>query len=113
MSDYLPPFFRELRARYPEVCEGHEAFAGACHAAGPLDGKSRHLVKLGIAIGARYRGAVQSQLRQSLEAGATREEVEQVALLAGTTVGFPSSVAALQWMDLVFEAREAAAAPSA
>ncbi|MEN8374172.1 MAG: carboxymuconolactone decarboxylase family protein [Gemmatimonadota bacterium] len=113
MSEYLPPFFQKLRGRYPDVFDRHEALAGACHAAGPLDRKSRHLAKLGVAIGARYRGAVQSQVRQSLQAGATSEEIEQVALLAATTVGFPSSVAALKWIEEVLEARETAGAPDA
>ncbi|MFQ5747341.1 MAG: carboxymuconolactone decarboxylase family protein [Gemmatimonadota bacterium] len=107
MTGFLPPFYEKLCGRFPAVCDGHEAFAGACHEAGPLDPRTRHLVKLGIAVGARYRGAVQSQARQSLEAGAARDEIEHVALLAGTTVGFPSSVAALKWIDDMLEARGA------
>lgn len=105
MSEYLPEFFREVTRRYPQVHQRYEALAAACHKADPLDGKVRHLVKLGIAIGARYEGAVRSHVRQALDSGATREEIEHVALLALSTTGFPSTVAALSWMEEVFAAR--------
>lgn len=105
MAEFLPPFYQEVSRRYPQVRDRHEAFAAACHEAGPLDAKVRHLVKLGIAIGARYQGAVQSHVRQVLEAGATREEIEHVAILAASTTGFPNTVAALSWIRDVLEAR--------
>jgi 4-carboxymuconolactone decarboxylase len=49
---------------------------------------------------------VRSHTRQALEAGATRDEIEHVALLAVTTTGFPNAVAALSWIDEVLKARE-------
>lgn len=107
MGEFLPPVYQELSRRYPTVVDQHAAFAVACHDAGPLDRKTRHLLKLAVAIGARYRGAVQSHVRQALEAGATTAEIEHVALLAASTVGFPSAVAALSWIESVLEAREA------
>lgn len=107
MTEYLPPFYQEVSRRFPAVRQQHEALAAACHEAGPLDPKVRHLVKLGIAIGARYQGAVQSHVRQALEAGATREEIEHVALLSTTTTGFPNAVAALSWIADVLGARGA------
>lgn len=106
MTEFLPPMYEELGRRYPETRDRYEAFAAACHEAGPLDRKARHLVKLGIAVGARFRGAVQSQVRQALDAGATRQELEHVALLGASTTGLPNTVAALSWIDEVMEARE-------
>lgn len=106
MNEFLPPFYRKIGRRFPSVIEQHDAFAGACHEAGPLDRKTRHLVKLGIAVGAGYQGGVASHVRQALEAGASREEIEHAALLAGPTVGFPAAVAALSWIEEVLEARD-------
>ena len=37
-------------------------------------------------------------LRQAMQAGATEAEVEQVALLAMNTLGFPRTVAAWSWV---------------
>ncbi len=105
MKEFLPPLYLRIRRRFPDIVEKHEAFAGACHDVGPLDQRIRHLVKLGIAIGASRQGAVASHVRQALEAGATREEIEHAALLAAPTVGFPAAAAALSWIEEVLEAR--------
>lgn len=105
MSEFLPPHYLRVRRRFTGIVEKHDALAGACYDAGPLDPKARHLVKLGIAIGASHQGAVASHVRQALEAGASRDEVEHAALLAVPTVGFPAAAAALSWIDEVMEAR--------
>jgi len=61
----------------------------AVHQAGPLDDKTRALIKLGISTGARLEGAVHSHVRKALDAGATPAELKQVALLALPTIGLP------------------------
>lgn len=58
-------------------------------------------MKLGIAIGALAEGAVRSNVRKALNEGASAEEVRQVAVLAITTAGFPTTIAALGWVDEV------------
>ncbi len=107
MTEFLPPLYLRIRRRFPDFVEKHEAFAGACHELGPLDQRTRHLVKLGIAIGADRQGAVASHVRQALEAGATPAEIEHAALLAAPTVGFPAAAAALSWVEEVLAARAA------
>jgi len=106
MNEYRPPLHLRIRRRFPDIVERHEAFASACHDMGPLDPRTRHLVKLGIAIGAGRQGAAASHVRQALEAGASREEIEHAALLAAPTVGFPAAAAALSWIEEVLEARK-------
>lgn len=95
----FPKAFETFRKRYRSVYEAYEALGGAAHEAGPLDGKTRELVKLGMAIGGRLEGAVRSHARRAREAGATSEELEQVILLAITTAGFPTAVAAFTWVE--------------
>ncbi len=56
-----------------------EALGEATQSAGPLDSKSRALVKLAIAIGGLREGAVHSH--------------------AITTIGFPSTMAAMSWVE--------------
>jgi AhpD family alkylhydroperoxidase len=72
---------------------------------GPLDAKTRELVKLGIAIGGRLEGAVRSHAHRAREAGATPQEIEHVVLLAVTTSGFPTAVAAYTWVEEVIKPR--------
>ena len=66
-----------------------------------LDAKTRELVKLGMAIGARLEGAVHAHARRALEAGVTLAEIRHVVALAPPTVGFPTTVAAYTWVEEV------------
>lgn len=95
----LPKHFINFTKDFPDLAKAYEAFGGACHAAGPLDARTRALVKLGIAIGSRQEGAVHAQVRKALEAGAGADELRHAALLALPTIGFPAGMAALTWID--------------
>ncbi|MBI4297741.1 MAG: carboxymuconolactone decarboxylase family protein [Chloroflexi bacterium] len=98
---YLPRPYTRFRKEHPKLDEAYEKFSLACHEAGPLDERTRRLVKLGIAIGAGSEGAVKSHARRAMEMGVSREEVRHACLLALTTVGFPAMIAALEWMEEV------------
>jgi hypothetical protein len=50
---------------------------------------------------------VRSHTRRAIAAGATPEEVLQVALLAITTCGFPTAIAGLGWVDEVLASEKA------
>jgi 4-carboxymuconolactone decarboxylase len=104
VNEYLPDIYVSFRERYPEVAGAQDGLGAALDAAGPLDARARRLVKLGIAIGALAEGAVRSNVRKALDEGATPDEVRHVVVLAITTAGFPSAIAALRWVDEVLEA---------
>lgn len=104
MSDYLPDIYMSFRERFPDVATAEDRVGAALDAAGPLDARARRLVKLGIAIGALADGAVRSNVRKALSEGATAEEIRHVAVLALTTAGFPTTIAALGWVDEVLAA---------
>jgi alkylhydroperoxidase/carboxymuconolactone decarboxylase family protein YurZ len=106
MPDYLPRPYQNFVEQHPEVARAHEALGSACHAAGPLDKKTRHLIKLGLATAIESEGAVKSHARQALVAGAVPAELSHAVLLALTTSGFPRTVAALQWVQEVLDARQ-------
>ena len=48
---YLPDIYKDFIKQYPDINKSYDALANSCHKAGPLDKKTRRLVKLGIAIG--------------------------------------------------------------
>ena len=89
----VPSFYSSFREAHPEVVRAYEALGDATRSAGPLDPRTIELVKLGLAAGARIEGAIHSHVRRALDAGATPEDLRQVALLAITTLGFPSAMA--------------------
>lgn len=95
----IPKRFTKFTEDFPEVAAAYEAMGSAAHAAGPLDQKTRALVKLAISTGARLEGAVHSHVRKALASGATPNELRHVALLALPTIGLPSTMAALGWVE--------------
>ena len=99
MKDKLPDFLQNVIEEYPEVWKAYQALGEACGTAGPLDPKTARLVKLALAIGAKSEGAVHSHVRRALREGITRAELQQVALLAVTSIGWSSSMAALSWIQ--------------
>jgi 4-carboxymuconolactone decarboxylase len=95
----LPTRYTKFMQTHPEIGSAYKALGEATMNAGPLDHKTRELVKLGIAIGARMEGAVHSHVRKAVEAGAIADEIRHAALLSTTTLGFPNMMAALSWID--------------
>lgn len=95
----LPSSINEFEQQYPDVWRAFSALGEACHEkAGPLDEKTRRLVKLGLAVGCQHEGAVHSATRYALRSGVSKAELEQVAILAITTIGWPGAYAALTWI---------------
>ncbi len=88
----------QIRTRYPDIWQAFTNLAEACHNAGPLDEKTRRLVKLAIAVGAGTEGGTHSAVRHAAEAGVTAKEMEHVVLLSITTIGLPSAGRALTWI---------------
>jgi 4-carboxymuconolactone decarboxylase len=99
----IPKRFQKFTEDYPQVAKAYETLGNAVHTAGPLDEKTRALVKLAISSGARLEGAVHSHARKALKAGCTAEEIRQVTLLSLPTIGLPSMMAALSWVDDILE----------
>jgi len=95
----LPPSIAKFREKHPQVWDAFAKLGEACHETGPLEEKTRRLVKLAMAIALRHEGAVHSATRNALGAGVTREELEHVAVLAITTIGWPAANAALTWIE--------------
>lgn len=103
----LPKRFQKFKKEYPRVADAYDVLGAAVHKAGPLNEKTRALVKLGISTGARLEGAVHSHVRKALAIGAKPEEIRHAVLLALPTIGLPSMMAALSWVeDILGEGRK-------
>ena len=98
-----PARFEKFGRKYPAISEAYNALGSAAHEAGPLNGKTRTLVKLALSIGAWREGAVHSHTRRALDEECTVDEIRHVVLLAITTLGFPSTMAAMSWVDDVID----------
>jgi len=102
MSD-IPKRYQELMARFPSVGSAYEALGEAVHAAGPLDERTRALIKIAVSTGARLDGAVQSHIRKARKTGVTYDEMVHAVMLALPTVGFPAMMSALKAVDAVMQ----------
>lgn len=95
----VPQTHRRFQEAYPEIANAYEQLGQATQEWGPLEKKTRELVKLGIAVGNRHEGAVHAHTRRALDVGAAPDEIRHVVLLALTTIGFPNMTAALTWVE--------------
>ena len=99
MSVKLPESIDRFEDSYPEVWEAFMKIGDECHKAGPLDEKTRRLVKLALAIGAGLEGGAHSAVRNAKAAGVTVDEMRHVAVLSITTLGLPAAMRGLSWID--------------
>jgi len=99
VSENLPKPFEDFRIQYPEVWSSFEELGHNCHDAGTLDKKTRRLVKVALAIGGGLEGATHSAARNAFAQNTSPEEIKQVAVLAITTLGFPTCIRALTWIN--------------
>jgi len=100
---YLPKVYKNFKESYPGVFKDFNQLGISTREAGPLDEKTQNLVKLGISVGVNSRGGVMSSTRKAIAAGASVKEIEHAVLLAMTTTGFPNMIAALNWVNEVFD----------
>ena len=95
----LPARYVDFQKEHPAVFKAYDALGKATAEAGPLDGKTRSLVKLALAVGGQMEGAVHSHTRRALEASCSPDEIRHVVLLGTTTLGFPSMIKTLSWVE--------------
>jgi len=106
MSSSLPPTLEAFVKDQPAIWAAYEGLGKACAESGPLDAKTRRLVKLALAVGGGSEGAVHSHVRRGLGEGLSADELRHVAALAILTLGFPAAMAALTWIEDVLKARQ-------
>jgi len=95
----LPKRFVKFTEEFPDIAYYYQELGAAVHEWGPLDKRERALIKLALSFGGRLEGGAHSHIRKALEAGATPAELKHIAVLAIPTIGFPSAMAAMSWID--------------
>ena len=98
MSTPVPPNVRDFRQTHPQIWEAFTALADKCHEGGPLDERTRRVVKVALAMAAGIEGGTHSAIRNARQSGITDEELTHIAVLAITTIGFPAAMRALTWI---------------
>ena len=75
---------------YSHTKENHQKYVEALEQLGEV-------IQLAAAAAIRSEGAVHSHVRRAIKAGAKPEEIHHAIILLTSTIGFPSTSAALSW----------------
>ena len=89
---------RTLRTGAPEVMKAFSAMAQAATAPKALDGKTKELIALGIAVAVRCDDCIGFHVKAAMEHGASRDEIDEtlgmaIYMGAGPSVMYASHAA--------------------
>ncbi len=88
-----------LSTTHPEIDAAYQAFARTVHEmGGPLSGRERALIKVGMAAASQFDYALRYHIGQARAAECSPQDIEHAILLSATTAGFPRMMAALMIM---------------
>ena len=100
----LPKPYKRFKKSHVQVWQAYDQLGAAASQAGPLDEKTRELIKMSMAAATRSESALHSHVHRALDAGATAEEIEHALVLGVTTLGFPAMMTALTWAQAAIDA---------
>jgi len=103
----LPKPYTRFQESHAKVWQAYDVLGAAAAGDGPLDEKTRELVKLGMAAATRSESALHSHVHRALEAGVKPDEIEHAIVIGVTTLGFPTMMTALTWAQVAIESHEA------
>jgi len=101
----LPGAALHMAGEHPEVWAAFQHLGERASRAGPLDARTRRLIHLALAIAAGSEGATHSHARRARSEGISPEELEHVATLAITAVGWSQAIKGLTWVRDITHAR--------
>lgn len=81
---------------HKDIYEAYQNFGKTLHEeGGPLDEKTRWLVKVVVSATSEYQYALRTHINKALRNGCTKEEIEHAMLLIAPTAGFPKTMEAI------------------
>lgn len=93
--DFIREHFGNFRKKHEELFEAYDEYGKKAYDAGPLDDKTKTLIKVAVSSAAKQPYAIKSQIRKARKAGCSWEEIEHAIVLISTTTGFPTMMEAL------------------
>lgn len=97
----------KLASALPEVMKNFYALSKASSADGTIDGKTKELIALAIAVAIHCDDCIGFHTNSALKAGATKEEIIEVLGVAVFMGGGPALMYATHVMDAIDELQEA------
>lgn len=101
----FPRWYSAIKKKHGKFIESLEQLGEAVRREGPLDEKTSQLIQLAAAAAIRSEGSVHSHVRRAQAAGASPEEIYHALIVLTSTIGFPTTSAALSWAFDVLEGK--------
>ncbi len=102
----LTAWMEKLGMVQPEVMKGFGALHAASTSKGALDGKTKELIALGIAITVRCDGCISFHVHDAMQSGATAEEIAETVSVAILMGGGPSVVYGIEALQALSQFQE-------
>jgi len=109
----LDTYSRELARLAPDAIKAFGTLSREAQKAGALDHKVKELIALAIGVSTRCDGCIAYHARNSVRAGASRQEVAEALAVAVQMGGGPAMVHAADALRAYDEFAAAAAPPAA
>ena len=106
-SESLPSFAGDVAARFPDIWKTYQALGEAAAAAGPLREREQRLSKTPLASGSGSEAATHSPPRRARREGIDAAALQQIPMLAITSLGWSQAMRGLAWIEDVFSATHA------
>ncbi len=82
--------------KHENIYHAYENYGHLMHEnTGPLDEKTRWLLKVAISTTCQYEYALRTHIIKAIKSGCTREEIEHAIMLVAPTAGFPKTMAGI------------------
>jgi AhpD family alkylhydroperoxidase len=91
-----PRTIREFKKRFPDLWEAYVWYRDASDHQGPLDLKTRELIKVGVSAALGREGGLVAHITRARKSGASEEEILQAILISGPLAGMPGALAAFR-----------------
>lgn len=96
--------FNYFTTEHKEIYDAYANYGKLIHEhGGPLDDKTRALIKVVISSVNCRNYALETHIRKALDISCTKEEIEHAILLSAPSVGFPNMMESIMVLRSVFE----------
>lgn len=85
-----------IRETHSDIYESYKKYGNSIHTkGGPLDEKTRWLIKVAISTVCEYPYALTTHIKKAHDAGCSRKDIEHAILLVAPSAGFPKTMEGL------------------
>ncbi len=95
--------YTNVKQHHPKYIDAVEKLGETCKNAGPLDRKTSHLIQLAASIAVKSEGSAHSHTKRALEEGASHEEIRHTVIVLTNTIGFPTVMAGMSWVNDILD----------